>query len=293
MRRRKRSPSPQRRIRRSSGLLTCCSERSKYGTPVSQMASINPSVRSLGYRYSRRTRSVRSATARTSGTMDPAPSSSGTSLPYEARSWATSTISRGRQLVDLAQDRLDGAAALRAAERRDRAEPARPVAALGDLHVRPRRGGRRAGQVEQVQRRRLDRLHRDQRESTPAPSASARQRHAEPGDLVDLGQRGGQLGAVALGHAAGDDEPGAVATQLGEGEHGVDRLLPGRLDEGARVDDDEVGGAGVVSGLHPVGEQRADQLVRVDLVLRAAQRLDVEALGHGGPRYRRASRGSR
>ena len=33
-------------------------------------------------------------------------------------------------------------------------------------------------------------------------------------------------------------------------------------------------------GLQPVGEQRADQLVGVDLVLRAAERLDVEALRH-------------
>ena len=41
MRRRKRSPSPHRRIRRSNGLLTCCSDRSKYGTPVSQIASIS------------------------------------------------------------------------------------------------------------------------------------------------------------------------------------------------------------------------------------------------------------
>ena len=37
MRRRKRSPSPHRRIRRSSGLLTCCRERSKYGTPDPQI----------------------------------------------------------------------------------------------------------------------------------------------------------------------------------------------------------------------------------------------------------------
>ena len=66
--------------------------------------------------------------------------------------------------------------------------------------------------------------------------------HAEAGDLVDLGQGGGQLVAVALGHAAGDDEAGARPALLAEGEDGVDRLLAGGLDEGARVDDDEVGG---------------------------------------------------
>ena len=46
--------------------------------------------------------------------------------------------------------------------------------------------------------------------------------------------------------------------------------------------------AGVVGGHQPVGEERADELVGVDLVLRAAQRLDVEALRHGSPAYRRA-----
>ena len=111
------------------------------------------------------------------------------------------------------------------------------------------------------------------------------ERDTEPGDLVDLGQGGGQLVAVALGHAAGDDEAGTVAPALVERQHGVDRLLPGGLDEGARVDDDEVGVIGLVDRLQSVGEQRADQLVRVDLVLRTAQRLDVEALGHVGPGY--------
>jgi len=196
----------------------------------------------------------------------------------------------GRQLVDLAQDRLDGAAALRAAERRDRAEPALPVAALGDLDVRPRRRRRRTGEVEEIQRRGLDRLHGDQ-------PASWRRGHRgqqplpEPRDAIDLGQRRRQLGAIALGHAAGDHEPGAVATALGEGEHRVDRLLAGRLDERTRVDDDEIGGPGVVGGDHPVGQQRANELVRIDLVLRTAQRLDVEALGHAAARYRRPSSG--
>ena len=104
---------------------------------------------------------------------------------------------------------------------------------------------------------------------------------AEAGDLVDLGQGGGELVAVALGHAAGDDEAAAVAPPLVEGQHGVDRLLAGGLDERARVDDDEVGRLGVVGRAQPVGEQRADELVGVDLVLRAAKRLDVEAFRHG------------
>src|SRR4029453_13946908 len=42
MRWRNRSPSPHRRIRRSSGRDTCWSDRSKYGTPRPQMASAGP-----------------------------------------------------------------------------------------------------------------------------------------------------------------------------------------------------------------------------------------------------------
>ncbi len=98
----------------------------------------------------------------TSGTIEPAPSSSGRSLPYEARSWATSTISRASSCVDLGEDRGDVAAALRAAEPRDRAEPARAVAALGDLHVGPRHRRLRARQVEQVELGQRRRRHRDQ-----------------------------------------------------------------------------------------------------------------------------------
>ena len=44
----------------------------------------------------------------------------------------------GGELVDLGEDLGDVAAALLAAERRDGAEPALAVAALGDLDVRPR-----------------------------------------------------------------------------------------------------------------------------------------------------------
>ena len=111
MRRRKRSPSPHRRMRRSNGLETCWSERSKYGTPVEMTASIRSSDRSEGYRYNRRTQSALSVTARTSETIEPAPNSSGRSLPYEARSWAISTISRASS--DSTSARIDDTSRLR------------------------------------------------------------------------------------------------------------------------------------------------------------------------------------
>ena len=75
-------------------------------------------------------------------------------------------------------------------------------------------------------------------------------------------------------------ELGAGPLHVGERERDVDRLLAGRLDERAGVDDDEVGVLGGRRGREPVGEQGGDDLVGVDGVLRAAERLDVEALGH-------------
>ena len=72
---------------------------------------------------------------------------------------------------------------------------------------------------------------------------------------------------------------------LVQSQDGVDRLLAGCLDERTRVDDDEVSRLGVVSGAQAIGEQGADELVGVDLVLRATKRLDVEALGHDSPGY--------
>ena len=79
------------------------------------------------------------------------------SRPYHARSCATSTISRDALLDERARfglDRLWRTRPLRAAERRDRAERARAVAAFGDLHVRPRRRRRGPRQLQ------ADRAHR-------------------------------------------------------------------------------------------------------------------------------------
>ena len=129
------------------------------------------------------------------------------------------------------------------------------------------------GQLEQVAHAgRLRGRRRAERRPTVAERALAR----EADDRVDLGQRGRELVAVALGHAAGDDELGPGLAGVAEGEDGVDRLLARRLDERARVDDDEVGVVGAVGGHQAVGQEARDDLVGVDGVLRAAERLDVE-----------------
>ena len=106
------------------------------------------------------------------------------------------------------------------------------------------------------------------------------ERGAEGRHQVHLGEGGGQLVAVALGHAPGDHQAGAGRTPVGEVEDGVDRLLAGGLDEGAGVDHHQVGVLGALGRLVAVRRQGAGQLVRVDLVLRAAQGLQPVMPGH-------------
>ena len=57
----------------------------------------------------------------------------------------------GQQRLDLGQDLVGGPGPLLAPERRDGAEAADAVAALGHLHVGPGGAGRRTGQLEEVE----------------------------------------------------------------------------------------------------------------------------------------------
>ena len=81
-----------------------------------------------------------------------------------------------------------------------------------------------------------------------------------PDERVDLRHLGEELGAVALGQAAGHDEaaardPGLPRRQL---EDRLDRLLLGPVDERARVHDDAVG----CLGLGPPGLPRPGRVAR-------------------------------
>ena len=151
IRRRNRSPSPQRRIRRSSGFETCCSDRSKYGTgpAADHIDQTIGEVRGIQVEETN-------------------PGDGGGDLLDEGNDGAGAQVSDvfpvrrevlrhehdllGTELLDLVEDRLRRAAALRPAEAGDRAEATGAVASLGDLHVRP--GGRRPGprQVEEIER---------------------------------------------------------------------------------------------------------------------------------------------
>ena len=193
------------------------------------------------------------------------------------------------EFVDLTQNGVDIAAALRPAERGDGAESAGAVASFGDLHIGPRAGGARPRQVEQVECRNGRCVHRNAafaRRGDPE-----RDRHTEARHLVDLGQCLGQFVAVALGHTTGHHQPRPVFALFVEGEDGVDRFTPRFVDECARVHHHQIGERRIVGGGHAVGEQRADELVAIDLVLRAAQSFDVELLPHGYEATRRTRRG--
>jgi hypothetical protein len=58
-------------------------------------------------------------------------------------------------------------------------------------------------------------------------------------------------------------------------EHSLDRLLLGRVDEAAGVDDEDVGAAGRRRAV-PGGAQPRLERIRVGLVLGATERLDEE-----------------
>ena len=90
---------------------------------------------------------------------------------------------------------------------------------------------------------------------------------------------------MTFGHAAGDDQLGALATLVAQGQDRVDRLLTGLVDEGTRVDDDDVGLVRRVDRCHAVGGEATHELVGIDLVLRAAERLEEVGLRltHGRP----------
>src|SRR6202035_2976723 len=163
----------------------------------------------------------------------------------------------------------------RAAERRDGAERAAPVAAGRDLERRHHPGGQPA--TVDGSARTGPRCSRvaygggagggGEGEEGAAVAggvggaAAAGQHVVQAGAYVAvvveaedlrLGQLAGQLGAVALGQAA---YGGDLRTGLGGGQQLVDRLLLGRLDEAARVHEHHAGLVG--RGQVPAGGGQA------------------------------------
>ena len=108
-------------------------------------------------------------------------------------------------------------------------------------------------------------------------------------DLIDLrALLAAASSFLPLGQAAGDDD-GADAALLLEVEHLADdaeRLLPGRLDEAAGVDDDDVGPVGVGREGVAVLGQLAEHPLGIDGVLRAAEGNEGVSAFRGGGHQR-------
>ena len=189
-----------------------------------------------------------------------------------------------RQSLDLFDHVGERPAPVTATELGNRAEGAAHVAPFRDLHVGVGDAARqeaRRGRVVEVARRRRGR---------PVVAAGGlpdqvddprEARGAE--DPVDLGHLLEDVPAVPLGEAAGDDEGAARAAllQFGQLEDRVDRLLAGAIDEGARVDDDALGVLGVLGERKSGLGQHAEHELGIDLILRAAERRQVDLHGWG------------
>ena len=259
--------------------------------------------------------------------MPSMPDSSGSRVSSSRRSPEVLAVGRGvladqEELLDalrgqplaLLQDVAGAAADEGAAEARDRAEGAPPVAAARQLERRHRpgveataygAGSRRGcpgtdvahvgdvGLVAGDGDRRGVAVDRGDREQAPAvgrrvrvvglPRDDRAQLGRDVGVVVEaehcvrLGQRLGEVLAVALGQAAdGDDRLGPAPVpggrlQVGRLEQGVDGVLLGRLDEAAGVDHDGVGVLGVLDQDEPAGLEAPGELLGVDLVAGTAQ----------------------
>jgi hypothetical protein len=106
--------------------------------------------------------------------------------------------------------------------------------------------------------------------------------------VIDPGHLAQQVVLAALGQAARHDD-GADPALLLEGQHLADdpqRLLPGRLDEAAGVDDHHVGAFGLACQGVAVLGQLTEHALGIDQVLGAAQADEGEGPFGGGAHAR-------
>ncbi len=148
---------------------------------------------------------------------------------------------RGREILRFAHDGFKSSAAERAAQLRNDAERAGMIAALGDLDVRgvARRGDHARRQVVIEKRRRRSGQH-----TQVAIHGFENSLHfAGPHDGIHFRNLFENLIAKSLDKASGDDELARRAKflVLGHLQNRVDGLFLRRLDEAARIDDEDLG----------------------------------------------------
>jgi hypothetical protein len=196
----------------------------------------------------------------------------------------------GNELPDLADDRVHGAAAVAPAHLGDHAKRTRMVATLRNFDVGGVPGGEpepRGGVVgdvtrfrgHQVQNRAVVRKHLP--ENFPGLGDLI-----ESEEGIDLGELVGEFLGKPLGHAAADDEflAGACpqAAELVRLEDRVHRLLLGRVDKPAGIDDQDIRLRRVGGDFKPLRARAAEHDLGINQVLRTPEADHPNFLWCGG-----------
>jgi len=113
----------------------------------------------------------------------------------------------------------------------------------------------------------------------------------EADEGVDFGEFAGEFGGESLGHAASDDEAligaAAVEAAIAVGfENSGDAFGFGRVNEGAGIDDEDIGFGGVGGEFHAGGAKVAEHDFGIDEILSTTEGDETDFGGHGGRRMR-------
>ncbi len=200
----------------------------------------------------------------------------------------------GGQLASLFDHPLDRLRHMLAAHIRDGTERTEPIASLGDLEV-----GEVAGCDPQPgavilglhRRRAKDRALLVQPAEDPFRDPRDLLAAEDADDLVHLGELIEQDISLPLGQAAGDDDPFDLPCPLTAQQFLDDaaRFLPGRIDEPAGIDDDQVGLLILGHKHEPVLRQQPEHPLGVDKILGAAEADERDGGFHGFPMIHRGN----
>ena len=283
IRSRNRSPLPHRFMPRSSGADACCSERSKYGTTVGE----------LEHRRDAAGRGPRSGRGRAGGRAA-RPCGGEPVEPAQQRRERARLADVASVPGEVLRDEHDLGHAARRRARAPRPRSTRSCATAACRGTtgsrRTRRRGRSPRPPSRTPTARVGAGRgSSSRSRTPArlaaPRARPRERLPSPANPTTASASGSASAssvAVALGHAAGDHEPGVgpLRRRPAPGQSSIDSCRAASTNAQVLTTIRSASPA-CVRGREPVGEERGDDLVGVDGVLRAAQGLDEEPGGHG------------
>ena len=190
-----------------------------------------------------------------------------------------------------ADDGLLGTGAVLAADFRDDAERAGVVAAFRDLHVghvtrgESEAGGGVVGDEDRLLCDRIEGVFAEGAVEDLADDGGDLGDLVEADEGVDFGEETGEVFLKALGEAAGDEDllllTGGVCLSGVDGvDDGGDGLVLGDVDEGAGVDDEDVGEVRFRGHDHAFLLEVADHDFGIDEILGAAEGDETDLGGH-------------